>query len=117
MAKFWEKLGVRKADEMERSIQQKAIRLAWGYTVLFLLAWTFYESYRVYRYNTRLNLLPCTLLVTQNLVLMVAQLFYTRKMAAGEEDGGAPGFGRWLLLAALMALAVGAAGGVLLLAR
>lgn len=117
MANFWAKLGFRKADEMERAIQLKAIRLAWCYTVVFLLGWTFYESYRVYQYHTRLNLFPCLLLVTQNLVLILSQLYFTKKVSTDEGEGGAPGFGRSLLLAALIALAVGAVGCILLLAR
>lgn len=117
MANFWAKLGIRKADEMERAIQLKAIRLAWGYTSAFLVVWSLYESYEARRTHTPVDLIPCFLLVSQNLVLILAQGVFTKKMAADGEKGGSTGLGRWLLLVALAALAIAGAGSLLLLAR
>jgi len=86
MKELFCKLGVTKADEMERSIQLKSIRLAWIYTFLFLIAWSLYESYKVYRFNEPFNSIPSFLLVSQNLVLTFSQLFFRRRMVDGAEE-------------------------------
>lgn len=88
MKKLFSKLGFTKADEMEKSIQLKSIRSAWIYTLLFLLVWSLYESYKVYRFNEPLNLTPSFLLISQNLVLIFSQLFFRQRMVdvTGEEN-------------------------------
>lgn len=86
MKELFSKLGVTKADEMERSIQLKSIRFAWIYTLLFLIAWSLYESYKVYRFNEPLNSTPSFLLISQNLVLVFSQLFFRQRMGDGAEE-------------------------------
>lgn len=86
MKNLFSKLGVRKADEMEKSITIKSIRVAWAYTVLFLFVWSLYESYKSYHFYEAVNLLPGFLLVSQNLILFFSQLFFRNSMVVGEDE-------------------------------
>ena len=83
MKKLFEALGFRKPDEMEKSIQLKSIRLAWVFTVIFLFAWCFYEICAARVNQESLNFLPLVLLVSQNFVLFLAQLFFRARMTTG----------------------------------
>ena len=53
------KLEDHKPDEMEREII---------FLIAALLVWSFYESYKVYNYHTRLNLMPSMLLAASILI-------------------------------------------------
>ena len=85
MKKIFLKMGFKKADEMEVSIQLKAVRWAWFYTVIFLGVWTVYELLSVGKNPG----LPFILLISQNLVLTSLVFYYRRKMVKsdnGEDD-------------------------------
>jgi hypothetical protein len=83
MKKLFELFGIRKQDEMEKSIRLKSIQLAWMFTVIFLVAWGLYEGYTARINHESVNFLPLTLLVSQNFVLIFAQLFFRARMAKG----------------------------------
>jgi len=57
-------------SKLEMSISLKAVRLAWIYTIIFLLIWVIYDYI-----NTKKLGLPFLLLITQNIILNSVQLF------------------------------------------
>lgn len=71
---------MRKMDEMEMSINLKAIKWAWFYTVLFLAIWIIYDSI-----HGNQNGVPLFLLITQNIVWIVVQYFLKWKMDKHEK--------------------------------
>ena len=85
MKKLLQALGFQSADEMEKNIQLRSIRLAWAYSGLFLLAWIIYEQY-----HGRENFLPTVLFLTQNLIAISTQLIQRARMLGGAEDEGDP---------------------------
>lgn len=86
MKNFLKNLGFHKMDEMERYIAFRAQRNAYLFLVVALVVWTFAESWRVYAYHTRLNLLPCMLLAVSSLVQTFSQLIMTRNAVKDDED-------------------------------
>ena len=86
MKEIWQKLGLRKADEMEQFILFRAQRNAYYFLVLSLLIWSLYESYQVFAYHGRLNLLPCLLLVAAVNIQSFTQLILTRNAVKDDED-------------------------------
>lgn len=108
--KIFEKLGIKKADEMERNIQLKAIRLAWVYTVLFLVIWVLYESYQARLLSEKVNLIPGALLVSQNLVLILTQLLFRFRMTSGEDEAKKKPFLQAILIIAIVIAVVVALG-------
>ena len=80
----WKKF--HRMDEMERHILFKAQRNAYFFLVAALAVWSFYESWQVYVQHTRLNLLPCLLLVGAVLIQSVSQLALTRSAVKDDED-------------------------------
>ncbi len=73
---------MRKMDEMEMSIQLRAVRWSWLYTVVFLVAWVIYDVVRWGEVR-----LPFILLVSQNLVLFACVSFFRRRMGIrGKRD-------------------------------
>lgn len=86
MKEVLKKLGFRRMDEMERHIAFRAQRNAYVFLAAALLAWSFYESYRVYAYHTRINILPCALLGTAALVQGFSQLVMTRNAVKDDDD-------------------------------
>ena len=97
--------GRHKMDEMERHILFRAQRNSYLFLVLALTVWTFYESGRVYLHHTRLNLVPCLLLVVSVLIQSFSQLILTRAAVKGDEDSYETG-----PLARIVVLACAAAG-------
>lgn len=81
MKRLFQKMGFRRADEMEMSIQLKAIRRAWLYSISFLCIWSIWEAV-----NTGEAGLPLILLLSQNIVLISFVLYYRRK-AGGNLQG------------------------------
>ena len=86
MKKLFSALGFKKPDEMEKSIQLKSIRLAWIFTVIFLVVWGLYENHTAQINNESANLLPVTLLISQNFVLGFSQLFFRFCMTKGGSE-------------------------------
>ncbi len=86
MKHFLKRLGFHKPDEMERHIVFRAQRNSYVFLVAALLIWSFYESYRVYAYHTRLNLIPCMLLTAAALIQTFSQLIMTRNAVKDDKD-------------------------------
>lgn len=105
MNRFWKKLGLRKPDEMERFILFRAQRNAYLFLVAALLCWSLYESCLVYIHHSRLNLLPCLLLIAAALIQSFSQLVLTRNAVKDDEDSCETG-----PLARMVVLACAAAG-------
>ena len=107
MKGIWKRLGFRRPDEMERFILFKAQRNAYLFLVAALFLWTVYESCRVYIHHSRLNLMPCLLLVGASLIQGFSQLVMTRSAVKDDDDSYETG-----PLVRIVVLAC-AAGGVL----
>lgn len=73
---------MRKMDEMETAISLKAIRLAWFYTVVFLFIWITYDFIKVGSFSENPAFF---LLITQNIILLLSQLYLKRKMGKNEK--------------------------------
>ncbi len=73
--------GFRKSDEMEMSISLKAVRLAWAYSSLFLLAWVGYDWVKMGRFNE----LAFILMVSQLAVFWTVQIFLKWKLGKDEK--------------------------------
>lgn len=86
MKNFFKKLGFRKMDEMEQHIAFKAQRNALLFLFLALFVWTLYESYKVYAFEAKLNLLPCFLLVAASWVQTISQLVMSRNAVKGDDE-------------------------------
>lgn len=86
MKEFLKKLGFHKMDEMEQHIAFKAQRNAYMFLVLALVVWAFVESYRVYAYQTPINLMPSMLLAAAGLIQSISQWAMTRSAVKGDED-------------------------------
>ena len=101
----------RRLDEMERHILLKSQRNAYFFLIAALLVWTFYESWRVYAYETRLNIMPCMLLAAAVVIQAVSQLSMTRNAVRDDEDSfeTAPLF-RLVLLVLVLAGIIATAG-------
>ena len=86
MKQIWEKLGFHKADEMERFILFKAQRNSYIFLVIALSIWSLYESCKVYREHSRLNLFPCLLLAAAAMIQTFSQLILTRSAVKDDVD-------------------------------
>lgn len=86
MKKFLKKLGFHAPDEMERAILFKAQRNAYIFLMIALLAWSLYESWRVYAQRGGINLLPCLLLVAAAVIQTLSQLIMTHNAVKDDED-------------------------------
>lgn len=86
MKKFLKKLGFHDPDEMERAILFKAQRNSYVFLMLALLAWSLYESWKVYTEHGRINMLPCFLLVTAAGIQSLSQLIMTHNAVKDDED-------------------------------
>ncbi len=71
---------MKKMDEMEMSISLKAIKLAWGYTILILFGWTIYELMHTGKIG-----FAFILLISQNMVLLGSQLWLKRRLGFDEK--------------------------------
>lgn len=72
---------MRKMDEMEQSINLKAVKWAWLYTVLFLFGWCMYDYFLCDRFNS----LASFLLVTQNLLYLGINYYLNWKWGKDEK--------------------------------
>lgn len=71
----------RKMDEMEMSINLKAIRLAWVYSVLFLLVWIGYDWIKMGLYNG----IAFILMTSQLAIYWAIQLYLKWKLGKDEK--------------------------------
>lgn len=67
---------IRKMDEMEMSINLRAVRLAWAYSALFLLVWILYDWLTAGEYNG----IAFILMVSQEIVYWSVQIFLKWKL-------------------------------------
>lgn len=81
-------LGIKKMDEMERNIADRAIRYAYLFLIVALMVWTIAESALTMRTHGahRANLLPCMLLVGASLIQSILQLVFRARSTAGDEE-------------------------------
>ena len=86
MRKILKRLGFHKPDEMERYIVFKAQRNSYLFLIVALSVWSFFESCKVYAHHTRLNLLPCMLLMAAAVIQSFSQLIMTRNAVKDDED-------------------------------
>lgn len=86
MGKMLKKLGFHRPDEMEKAILFRAQRNAYLFLVSALLLWSCYESYQVYHSHSRLNLLPCLLLVAATIIQALSQAILTRNAVKDDVD-------------------------------
>ncbi len=73
--------GLRRMDEMEVSINQVAVRWAWGYASLFLLVWVLYDWVTAGSFNA----LAFILMTSQLVVYWTIQLFLRWKLGEDEK--------------------------------
>jgi len=86
MKRFLKRLGFHSPDEMEKAIFFKAQRNAYIFLVISLLTWSLYESYKVHVYHSRLNLIPCFLLVMTMIIQTLSQFIMTCNAVKDNED-------------------------------
>ncbi len=86
MKKLFEKSIFRRPDEMEQSILFKAQRNALFFLEFSLIIWSFYESYKVLTYHTKLNILPSMLAIGALTIQNISQLIMTHNAVKGDED-------------------------------
>lgn len=70
-----------KADEMEMSINFKAVRASWIYSLLFLIVWNMFSVIK----TDDIELIPFILLVSETLIMFVVKSILTKKMS-GDSD-------------------------------
>lgn len=117
---FLKKPWFHRIDEMERHILFRAQRNAYLFLVAALTVWSFYESWKVFAWHTRLNLIPCLLLVAAVQIQNFSQLILTRSAVKDDEDSCETGpLARIVALACAAAcvIAAAAAAAVLLCVR
>lgn len=71
-----------KADEMEMSINFKAVRASWIYSLIFLIVWNMVSVIK----TGDIELIPFILLVTEALVMFVVKSILTKKMSGDSDD-------------------------------
>jgi len=67
--------GFRKMDEMEQFISFKSLKVAYAFTIAFLFIWVILD-----KINKETSSTAFFLLITQNLVLMISQAYFRKKM-------------------------------------
>lgn len=70
-----------KADEMEMSINFKAVRASWIYSLLFLIVWNMFSVIK----TGDIELIPFILLISETLIMFVVKSILTKKMS-GDSD-------------------------------
>ena len=106
MKKILNKLGFRKMDELEQHIVFKAQRNAYLFLMVALLFWTFYESYQVFVYESKLNMIPSILLYVAAAIQIISQLVITHSTVKDEDTHKASPWLRILMwIGAIVAIA------------
>ena len=91
MKNFFNRLSSYKMDEMQSYILLRSQRASYFFLVAALFVWSLYESYMVYAYHERLNLIPCLLLVSASIVQNISQAVMTRKAVKDDEEADETG--------------------------
>ena len=71
-----------KADEMEMSINFKAVRASWVYSLLFLIVWNIVSVIK----TGDTELISFILLVSETFIMLVVKSILTKKMSADSEN-------------------------------
>lgn len=71
-----------KADEMEMTINFKAMRVAFVFSIIALLAYCIYEAV----VSKNLPTVPFVILTVQSAVFFISKLFLTKEMSEGAND-------------------------------
>lgn len=71
----------RKADEMEMTINFKSMRLSWVFGNIALVAWAI-----ISQINGDYPHVQITIILIQNVIFFVSQLYMTHKMTKVEKD-------------------------------
>lgn len=71
-----------KADEMEMSINFKAVRASWIYSLLFLIVWNMFSVIK----TGDIELIPFILLVSETLIMFVVKSILTKKMSGNSDN-------------------------------
>ena len=72
---------MKKADEMEMYITLKSIKIAWLFTVIYLLIWSTYDTVKTSQLG-----LPIILLISQNMVFYACLLFLRHRITSENEE-------------------------------
>ncbi|MEA4924298.1 hypothetical protein SDC9_172927 [bioreactor metagenome] len=72
---------MKKADEMEMYITLKSIKIAWLFTVIYLLVWSVYDTLKTSQIG-----LPLILLLAQNVVFYTCILFFRHRVSGSHEE-------------------------------
>ena len=73
--------GFGKQDEMEKSINLRAVRLAWLYSSVFLLIWVGYDWIKLGQFNN----IAFILMISQTMVFWATNLFLNWKLGKDEK--------------------------------
>lgn len=71
---------MKRADEMETYINLRSTRLAWAYSLVFLVIWMWYEHLKGHHWE-----MPLILISSQLIIFWASQLFLKRRMAGKDE--------------------------------
>lgn len=91
LKKVFKKVSYYNMDEMQSYILLKSQRNSFFFLITALFCRTLYESYRVFAYNERLDLMPCLLLVGASLVQSLSQAYMTRNAVKDDEEADETG--------------------------
>ena len=86
MKKWFRRFLSQHLDEMARQHNYRAQQAAYYFLITALLVWTVCESISVYIHHTKLNLIPCLLLVIASLIQTFTRLILTRRAVKDDED-------------------------------
>lgn len=73
--------GFRKMDEMEISINLKAVKIAWAYSALFLLVWVGFDWIKMGSFNS----IAFILMTSQSVIYWAVPLFLKWKLGKDEK--------------------------------
>ena len=105
MKGFLSRIKLRKPDEMEQYILFRAQCNAYYFLIAALLIWTFYESIHTLTHHTKLNLVPCALLVIATLIQTFTQLILQRNAVKDDDESFETGPFRKMILLILVIVA------------
>jgi hypothetical protein len=71
-----------KADEMEMTVNFKAMRFSWTFVIVVLLGWVVYA----YAKNGEFLFIPFGIICVQTIIFFVSKLMITRRMTGGGNE-------------------------------